>query len=69
MQREEVIEKLKKNQGEQSMRSYASTLGCSAAYISDVYAGKRDPGPLLLDTLGLECKVEITKTYQKRRWR
>ena len=67
--KEDVIEKLKKEQGEGSLRSYARNIGCSAAYLSDVYSGKREPGPKLLDHLDLECQITTTKTYTKRRWK
>lgn len=67
--KEDVIEELRKNQGELSLRKYATSLGCSAAYLSDVYAGKRDPGKKLLDHLDLECQKVVTKTYTRRRWR
>lgn len=67
--KEDVIEMLKEDQGEQSLRSYATAVGCSAAYLSDVYNGRRDPGPKLLDHLGLERKEKVTVTYQKRRWK
>jgi hypothetical protein len=67
--KEEVIEKLKEEQGERSLRTYAGAIGCSAAYLSDVYNGKRDPGPLLLNLLNLERRVVKTVTYVKRRWR
>jgi hypothetical protein len=67
--REDVIEQLKKKQGEQSLRSFAQTLGCSAPYLSDIYNGNRDPGPLILNELGLERRVETIVTYVKRRWR
>ena len=50
-----------------SMRTLATELGVSAAYISDILAGNRDPGPAVLEPLGLECDVEVTKTYRRKR--
>ncbi len=67
--KEEVIQKLRGAQGNQSLRSYARSIGCSAAYLSDVYLGKRNPGPKFLDHLGLERETVTTVTYRKRRWR
>jgi len=54
------------------MTSYAATVGCTTSYLSQVYSGKKEPGPVLLEHLGLERKrtVVVTNTYQrKRRWR
>lgn len=67
--KEEVIEKLKKDQGARSLRNYAETVfGCSPGYLSDVYNGKRDPGQTLLDHLNLE-PVTIYVQKKDRRWR
>lgn len=70
-QREEVLEQLRKRQGNRSLRSFAREIGCSAAYLSDVYRGKRSLGPKVLEELGLE-KIEQSPPeplYRKRRWR
>jgi len=69
--KEDVVKKLQADQEAQklSLRQYARTLNVSAAYLSDVYRGRRDPGPTLLEHLGLERKVVTTVTYVKRRWR
>lgn len=67
--KEDVIEQLHKEQGDRSLRSYATDIGCSASYLSDVYNGKRDPGPILLKHLNLERKEVTTVTYIKRRWK
>ena len=67
--KEDVVEQLKKDQGERSLRTYAANIGCSASYLSDVYNGNRDPGPKLLDHLNLERKEVVTVTYVKRRWK
>jgi transcriptional regulator with XRE-family HTH domain len=50
-----------------SMRTLATELGVSAAYISDILAGHREPGPAVLDPLGLECDVTVTKTYRRKK--
>ena len=65
---EDVLKQLQKKQGKQSLRTFAKNIGCSAAYLSDVYRGRRDIGPKLLEYLDLERHVEINVTY-KRRWR
>jgi transcriptional regulator with XRE-family HTH domain len=69
--KEDVVKQLQSEQEKQklSLRQYAKHLNVSAAYLSDVYRGRRDPGPTLLDYLGLERKVVTTVTYVKRRWR
>lgn len=67
--KEDVVEMLKKDQGDRTLRAYATAVGCSASYLHDVYNGRRDPGPKLLDHLNLERKEKVVVTYQKRRWR
>lgn len=69
--KEDVVQQLRSAQEKRklSLRSYASTLGVSPSYLSDVYKGRRDPGPALLDQLGLERKTVTTVTYVKKRWR
>lgn len=37
-----------------SQTAWAKKHGVSAAYVSDVLAGRREPGKLILDALGLE---------------
>jgi hypothetical protein len=65
--KEDVIKKLKTQQGKDSLRSYARSIGCSAAYLSDVYRGNREPGPLILDHLDLEKTVTVKTEYRRRR--
>ncbi len=67
--KDDVVEMLKKEQGERSLRTYAKEIGCSATYLSKTYRGERPPGPMLLDRFGLEEKKVTTVTYVKRRWR
>jgi hypothetical protein len=67
--KEDVVEQLRKEQGERSLRDYANDIGCSATYLSLVYNGKREPAGKLLDHLDLERKEIKTVTYQKRRWK
>ena len=37
-----------------SARAYAEQVGLSRSYLSDVLAGRREPGPKVLAALGLE---------------
>lgn len=66
--REEVIEKLKEDQGDDSLRGYAARIGCTASYLSQVYNGVREPSEKLLDHLNLERET-VTIYKPKRRWR
>jgi hypothetical protein len=50
----DLIELLKKRQGKSSLRAFADSLDLSAAYLSDVYRGKRAVGPSLCKALGFE---------------
>lgn len=40
------------------VRSWARQEGCSAAYVSDVLNGRRDPGPLIATALRLTLHDE-----------
>jgi transcriptional regulator with XRE-family HTH domain len=52
-----------------SLRSYATRVGVSAAYLSDVYSGKRNPGPAILKFLGLEVRIRTERKYSYSRKR
>jgi transcriptional regulator with XRE-family HTH domain len=65
MTREQAIAILRKQQGVWSLRQYAEHLGVSAAYLSDVYLGRRDLGPKLLKPLGLRKIKTSTIVYEK----
>jgi hypothetical protein len=60
---DQLKELMHKKQGDKSYTQFARDIGCSTAYICDVYAGNRGAGPRILNYLGLEKKV----TYRK--WR
>ena len=45
-----------------SFAKLAQRIGISAAYMSDVMSGKRNPGPKILQYLGLEKRA----SYEKR---
>lgn len=49
------------------MRSFATELKVSAAYLSDVFLGKRDLGPKILKPMGLRKITERTVSYEKVR--
>lgn len=59
----DVINFMHKTQGKRTAREFAKELGVGESYLSDVYRGKREPGPSILARLGLE-KVE--QTYRQR---
>ena len=59
----DVTAMLRERQGEQTLTQFASSLGCSASYISSVYSGTRSPGPKILNALGVVRGTKI------RRWR
>lgn len=46
-----------------SQKAAARLLGVSETYISDVIRGRKEPGPSILDPLGLERVV----TYRRKR--
>ena len=58
------IDLLRQHQGNSSLRAFGETIGCSAAYLSEVYSGKREPGPLLLNYLGVKKETKVVY-----RWR
>lgn len=66
---EDVIEKLREDQGELSLRAYAEVVGCKAGYLNDVYHNRREPSTKLLDRLGIERTKTISYTYAPRKWR
>lgn len=61
--RQQLIDLLRAYQGARSQKAFAEELGCSTAYLCDIYAGNRDPGPKVLEAIGLKEE----KIY--RRWR
>lgn len=48
-----------------SLRKYAKQSGYTAAYLSDVLRGRRDPGPKILEPLGLVAEVTAPQYYRK----
>lgn len=73
--KEDVIKKLKADQGTRSLRQYAAAIGCSTSNIAQTYSGAREPSKQLLDYLNLE-KEEVQYREKKenlpelkRRWK
>jgi hypothetical protein len=65
---EDVLKQLKEKQESYgSMNSYASNVGCTTSYISQVLSGKKEPSQRLLDEIGLE-KIVMYKPKSKK-WR
>ena len=72
MTKQEIIRLLQRKQATQSLRSFAADIGCSASYLSDIYLGRREPGPKIASFLGVEKRTTVKTTYEKpskRRWR
>ena len=67
MTRDDVIDLLRKKKNGRSLRALAQDVGCSAMYLSDLFSGNRNPGPKVLDYLGLECEV-ITEFMYRRKY-
>lgn len=63
--REQVNQLIRREQGGNSLRSLAFKWEVSAAYLSDVLLGKREPGPKILSPLGLKRKRTVTIIYTR----
>lgn len=62
---DDVLKLMWKAQGDDSMRAFAASFGVTVAYISDIYKKRRDPGPSVLERLGLE-KIEAPLSYRRK---
>jgi transcriptional regulator with XRE-family HTH domain len=62
MNLEEFLEFLKRKQGGQTAQQFASRLGVSPQYLSDVYNGRRPPGESITSALSVEKAVTYTLT-------
>lgn len=49
-----------------SNRAWAKAHDVSPAYVSDVLLKRREPGPAILDPLGLEAEEERRVIYRKK---
>jgi transcriptional regulator with XRE-family HTH domain len=50
----DIIAMLRKLQGDMTQRELAEKIGVSQQYLCDVLIGRRDPGPSILQYLGIE---------------
>jgi transcriptional regulator with XRE-family HTH domain len=57
---DEFLEFLKQQQGNQTAQQFASRLGISPQYLSDVYNGRRPPGESITSALNVEKSVVYT---------
>jgi transcriptional regulator with XRE-family HTH domain len=60
MNLEQFLEFLKKQQGSQTGQQFATRLGVSPQYLSDVYNGRRPPGESIIAPLKVEKAVVYT---------
>ncbi len=56
----EVRALLREDIGDASAASWAASHGLTRQYLSDVLRGRRDPGPTILDALGLNKAQTVT---------
>lgn len=63
---EDVVTLMKRKQGKRSLRAYARDLGISAAFLCDIYKGRRRPGEKIISQLGIGVtrSVEVEYRYQ-----
>ena len=57
LNQDQVIQLLRKRQGDRTAKELAEELGISEQYLSDVFQKRRDIGPALCEGLGLEREV------------
>ena len=67
MKRADVMDLLMRRQGDRSLREFAVEVGCSAAYLSDLYRGYREPGRKIMRYLGLAKRRSVETTYVRAR--
>lgn len=58
---------LQAKQGDKTLREFASVVGVSAAYLSDLYRGNREPGKKIMKFLGLRKSRVVETSYAKTR--
>ena len=57
MNLDQFLEFMKRKQGNQTAQQFASRLGISPQYLSDVYNGRRPPGESITSALQVEKSV------------
>ncbi len=65
MNLKQAIQKMKLQQGDLTQAQFAKWLEVSPQYLSDVYAGKRAPGPKILEALGIIQRTEYESTKKR----
>lgn len=48
-----------------TLKEQAAVFDCSTQYLCDVYAGRRSPGPTMLNKLGVVKEVNVTYRWRK----
>ncbi len=66
LSREKLIARMRKRQGRRTQKAFAAELGISEPFLSDIYAGKRDPGHKVLSKLGLASLTAYQEQNAKR---
>lgn len=64
---EDVISIIRAEQGDKSLRKFAAEIGITAAYLSDLYLGRRSPGEKVLGYFGIEKRKLVTYLYERGR--
>ena len=64
--KKQLIEALRKMQGDRTAKDFAASIGVSQAYLSDVYHGRREPGPAILGLLGLQKQTAYAPQEEAR---
>jgi hypothetical protein len=65
MTKDAVIRLLKQKQGDRSLREFAREVGVTAAYLSDIYQGRREPGPAIQRYLGVRREIRYEYVQEK----
>jgi hypothetical protein len=65
MTKDAVIRLLKQKQGDRSLREFAREVGVTAAYLSDIYQGRREPGPAIQRYLGVRREIRYEYVPEK----
>ena len=64
---EEFIAFIRKQQGDQSDKDYAESLGISPQYLCDIYAGRRPPGDSVANALGATRSYAYTVSKEQKK--
>jgi transcriptional regulator with XRE-family HTH domain len=54
---QDVVNIMRKRQGDRTQAELAEDLGITPQHLSDIFLGRRTPGPIILEKLGLEKEV------------